>query len=1723
MERCTAIKELNMINSKSSGVLKLRLIKRISSAAPKFIIRFLLTALLLLSSSLAAGYNTEFADTVTLSSSSLPYTVSQSNLLILTNGNLSTSGTAIDIGDFNDIMIDGGGDTIYFGGGAGDNSYGVKLGYSPERIQIRNVTLIHNVSDNSQARGCDPIHIMGDDSVFVENVDMVARGVEGNCIDATTLGGNGISNLWIKDCECENLSHSYENRSGDPASAIRVCADASSLTADQYTGKLENVTVITTPHSAIYVTGGTTSRPKMIIHDCNLTVDAHNDMYDITNATSFHSSGDAYAISAYRLGAGSQIYNNVIRSGFVHEGGQGMIIQGAQGTASQPIDIYNNDIQIHNGPNAYNLRAGTDGKSVGLYLRWPAGNSDMSNCYVHFNNNLIKAYADGLSSTLYTGGSAQGIRIHVDSGFNHCEVINNRVFALRSDSLSPSGDVTTIAGMFAQVDVNRNDTFAQKNKLGIEGNTFYGNFYYAPETPLNLGSIALHELGGGSLRMFSDTLYVSTSAGASRTIEFPQEGTFRFSSSGSHLIDYAFMGYADDEGIVWGNINTDDNGLGKDVFLDRIAEFHVQNNLGQSISGAQITVTNNYSKISTQGYSDGSGNFEDTVAYKGFKYNSPASTNTWYDSLAYNNFRVVAKSGSDSAVSVLTIDDETTFPITLTLNGGGSSNTAPTTPSASSPGNGAVLTDLTPALVINNSYDVDGDDLSYTFQVSTNSAFTNVVALTTSQAEGGGSTTTWNVSPALSEGTYYWRARAYDGQVYSGYSSVRVFSIAIANSAPSTPTASIPANGAVLNDLNPVLVINNSSDADGDDLTYNFQVASDAGFSNIAAEMPAYTEGGGTTTAWAVSPSLSDGGSYYWRARAYDGEDYSGWSSSRTFSIALVNNAPNAPAAVSPEDSAYLEDTTPTLVVNNAYDADGDNLSYSFEVSANEGFTNIVGTAAGLSEGSGSTTSWTVTSALSRGETYYWRSRVYDGEDYSNWSTVRLFNIVAPNSAPSTPTLATPANGAQVTDVRPSLTINNSSDSDGDALVYHYQVSSSAIFSSLTVEITAQPQGGGSTTTWQVSSNLHDGNTYYWRVRAFDGEDYSSWSGSRSFVVNLPNNPPTEPSLVNPLNASVVTMTDPLLTINNSSDDDGDVITYHFQVGYNAAFSVIAAETTNLTRAAGETTSWQVAPELSDQTTYYWRVRAYDGEDYSDWTSAWSFSVDLPNTPPNQPTLASPGNGAYVTTSQPQLAVNNSSDGDGDDLTYFFEISSTSNFSAIVQTSAAVNESGGSTTAWTAVSDLNNHVNYWWRVRCYDGEDYSIYSQSRVFYTDYTTPNDPPTPPEPDEPPDGSVVDTTMPMLTVTNATDLDGDELTYHFEVWDAGLENKITTSPAVPEGDGSTTSWQVDKPLDNGSQYFWRSRAFDGSDSADWMDWSDFEIAPAGNNAPPTPLVHSPEDGEILLGNNHNLIIYNAVDPDGDPLTYQFRVCNDVSMLNVMEEDNSVAEGAGDSTVYTTTGLFQDGQTYYWAARAYDGELYSDWSTPYSFVHYSLAVDAEDIPVPLYPLEGDEVSTAKPRFKISVDEAGADYNYFFEVADNSDFSDATSSGSVPGKRPNTTWTPDQNLAANRTYYWRVKSENSGWSETISFHVSGDVHLSPNPYKASKHDQVVFHNLPQNANIQVLSVSGEVVKEFNNVEEMDQSWDVTNDQGQPLSSGVYLFYVTSPGNRSSGKLAVIR
>lgn len=88
-------------------------------------------------------------------------------------------------------------------------------------------------------------------------------------------------------------------------------------------------------------------------------------------------------------------------------------------------------------------------------------------------------------------------------------------------------------------------------------------------------------------------------------------------------------------------------------------------------------------------------------------------------------------------------------------------------------------------------------------------------------------------------------------------------------------------------------------------------------------------------------------------------------------------------------------------------------------------------------------------------------------------------------------------------------------------------------------------------------------------------------------------------------------------------------------------------------------------------------------------------------------------------------------------------------------------------------------------------------------------------------------------------------------------------------------------------------------------------------------------------------------------------------------------------------------------------------------------------------------------------------------------------------------------------------------------------AHAYPTPFMPSKgHDRITFTGLPSKVTIQVYTLTGRKAKSLEKNDSTDSLiWSpVSNDQGQPLASGVYLFTVTQPGfSKKQGKLMIIR
>jgi hypothetical protein len=108
-----------------------------------------------------------------------------------------------------------------------------------------------------------------------------------------------------------------------------------------------------------------------------------------------------------------------------------------------------------------------------------------------------------------------------------------------------------------------------------------------------------------------------------------------------------------------------------------------------------------------------------------------------------------------------------------------------------------------------------------------------------------------------------------------------------------------------------------------------------------------------------------------------------------------------------------------------------------------------------------------------------------------------------------------------------------------------------------------------------------------------------------------PNTPSSIPILLAPLNDIHTIDTTPTLYWQNSTDIDGDTRTYHIQVDDNSDFTSPTVNVSGIVEGVYNTT-YTIVSEQSIGI-YFWRVRAYDTIDYSNWSSTGNYTLDSIN------------------------------------------------------------------------------------------------------------------------------------------------------------------------------------------------------------------------------------------------------------------------------------------------------------------------------------------------------------------------------------------------------------------------------------------------------------------------------------------------------------------------------
>ncbi len=530
--------------------------------------------------------------------------------------------------------------------------------------------------------------------------------------------------------------------------------------------------------------------------------------------------------------------------------------------------------------------------------------------------------------------------------------------------------------------------------------------------------------------------------------------------------------------------------------------------------------------------------------------------------------------------------------------------------------------------------------------------------------------------------------------------------------APGPPSVNAPADGGEVAAFTPTLTVNNAADPNElDEPVYFFEVYADAGLAQPIASGGPLAEGQGTTS-FSLPVALSENTHYWWRSRAYDGYAYGAWMPTATFFVNTVNEPPGPPQADSPLEGQETDALQPILSVRNAFDPDEDALTYNFRVCADALCATVVGGTVGVLETPG-ITAWTVDVALADNTFYWWSAQADDWMEEGPWTAPVGFFVNTANDAPSAPTPLLPADGSE-TVALVTLAVANASDPDYDPLIYVFEADTDLSFSGPARIFSGSVAEGVGTTSWAIPASLAENTLYYWRVRATDDLADGPWSPVSAFFVNAVNEPPTSPVLANPSDGGESAVLQPELSVHNASDPDRDTLSYEFEVYADAGLTALVASISGLAGGADGHTAWIVNLPLSENTRYWWRCRASDGELYGPWMPAASFFVNTANDAPTAPILIAPAAGGSVDVLGPELVVARASDPDSPTLTYQFEVYADAGLTQLIRSVSGLAE-GAQTVAWVVDPPLEDNRQYWWRCRAFDGERYGPWMETAGF------------------------------------------------------------------------------------------------------------------------------------------------------------------------------------------------------------------------------------------------------------------------------------------------------------------------------------------------------------------------------------------------------------------------
>lgn len=442
--------------------------------------------------------------------------------------------------------------------------------------------------------------------------------------------------------------------------------------------------------------------------------------------------------------------------------------------------------------------------------------------------------------------------------------------------------------------------------------------------------------------------------------------------------------------------------------------------------------------------------------------------------------------------------------------------------------------------------------------------------------------------------------------------------------------------------------------------TYDIQIDDNQDFSSMVKHITNHGLIDYTTA------GLEYGKKYYWKIKANNSSSSSDWSETWNFTTQISSSNLVYP----PNDSNYL-DTNLTLVWTDVPLAD----TFLLQVSEDFTFQTLI------IDDKLETINFNLPD-LDHNKLLYWRVKAISAESESAWSEIRNFRIKL-----RTPILKTPLNNATDIVVNSELEWNTVN----DATKYLINISDKLDFSTTVIE----EEVNGNKFKFNSSTN----KVYYWRTKALTSANKSDWSETWKFST-----PIETPVLISPVDKSVVNKTDTILTWNEVSG----ATEYQLDFSTDATFATKILDNKSINDDAF------LISNLEFGKQYHWRVRAKVGNIFTDYSEVWSFDVVKSIVLPDKVNLLSPVNGAIdLDTTQLTLTWESSNNA----TKYLVEVSTESNFGNLF-----LDENNVTNTDYK-IQELESDIKHYWRVKAFNNDGESDYSDVWTFTTIAADPN----------------------------------------------------------------------------------------------------------------------------------------------------------------------------------------------------------------------------------------------------------------------------------------------------------------------------------------------------------------------------------------------------------------